>query len=647
MRVANNIIMGAIATLGLLLTGCAAQAPAEPVEADLRLMETTDIHAYLLGYDYFERQPTDAYGLAHTAALIKKARAEVPNHVLIDNGDLIQGSAMGNWAAAEQQENAVHPAIKVLNYLEYDVGNLGNHEFNYGLDFLQQTLAGANFPYISANVFEARAGESWAYPLVAPYLIQEHSVVADDGSEHALSIGFIGFVPPQIMRWDSQHLMGNLVARDMVRAARHYIPQMQEEGADIIIAVPHSGLDPHSDGVEFAEQASLMLAQVEGIDAIMFGHQHRLFPGDTSYNGIQGVDNSGGYIHGVPAVQPGYWGSHLGIIDLRLQRTEAGWDVIDSQVENRAVDADYDPQITSLIASEQEATLAMLDEPLGELQADISNFFARVHPDSAVQLVNQAQLAHGRKLQRLGVLDNDLPLLSAAAPFRNGAQGGSDFTHLEAGPLTRGDLSDVYAFPNTIQVVQVSGEQLRDWLEMSARIYQRIEMNTDSPQVLIDPDVPSFNFDMIAGITYEILPQHPARFDSEGQLTGRHHHRIYNLRYNGELVRPSQQFLVMTNNYRAGGGGSFPHLDGSTVIYEGQQEVRQLIADYVRSEATGVQQSIHIEPVEHWRIALPQGTQVHFRGPGATAAVEEAETLRDVEFIEHSDDDYAIFQIKP
>ncbi|MGX5915237.1 bifunctional 2',3'-cyclic-nucleotide 2'-phosphodiesterase/3'-nucleotidase [Aliidiomarina sp. Khilg15.8] len=647
MQAAKKMILTWAAALSLMLTACAAPVPPEPVQADLRLMQTTDIHAYLLGYDYFADQPTQAYGLARTAALIKQARSEMPNHVLVDNGDLIQGSAMGDWAAARQDPEAVHPAIKVLNHLEYDVGNLGNHEFNYGLEFLQQTIAAANFPYISANVFHARAGESWQHPLVSPYLIKQHSVVAADGSQHSINIGFIGFVPPQIMRWDSQHLVGNLVARDMARAARHYIPKMLAEGADIIVAVPHSGIDPQSAGVEFAEQASLTLAQVEGIDAILFGHQHRLFPGDSAYDAIEGVDNNSGYIHGVPAVQPGYWGSHLGIIDLRLQHFEGKWTVTGSQVENRAVGDDYDHEVVALVADEQRATLAMLNEPLGELEQDINNFFARVHPDSAVQLINEAQLVHGRKLQRLGVLDDKLPLLSAAAPFRNGAQGGADFTHIDAGPLTRGDLSDLYAFPNTVQVVQVNGEQLRDWLEMSARMYQRITMNTDKLQELIQPGVPSFNFDMIAGVTYEILPQHPARFDGDGKLTGRHHHRIYNLRYHGELVRPAQQFLVMTNNYRAGGGGSFPHLDGSTVIYEGQQEVRQLIADYVVQEASGSDASITIEPVEHWRIALPQGARVHFKGSGAEAAISQAKTMRDVEFIEHSDGDYAIFQIKP
>lgn len=647
MQATGKTISGWAAALSLMLAACAAPVPPQPVQADLRLMQTADIHAYLLGYDYFAGQPVDTYGLAHTAAVIKQARGEVPNQILVDNGDLIQGSAMGDWAATRQAPSEVHPAIKVLNYLEYDVGNLGNHEFNYGLEFLQQTIAAANFPYISANVFDARAGESWQHPLVSPYLIMQHPLEAADGSKHSINIGFIGFVPPQIMRWDSQHLVGNLVTRDMVRAARHYIPKMQAEGADIIVAVPHSGIDPQSEGVEFAEQASLMLAQVEGIDAILFGHQHRVFPGDSAYDDIDGVDNRAGYIHGVPAVQPGYWGSHLGIIDLRLQQSDGKWTVTGSQVENRAVGEDYDAEVSTLVGSEHRATLAMLNEPIGELEQDVNNFFARVHPDNAVQLINEAQLAHGRKLQRLGVLDEALPLLSAAAPFRNGAQGGTDFTHIDAGPLTRGDLSDLYAFPNTVQVVQVNGEQLRDWLEMSARMYQRIRMNTDAHQELIAPDVPSFNFDMIAGVTYEILPQHPARFDGDGELTGRHHHRIYNLRYQGQLVRPSQQFLVMTNNYRAGGGGSFPHLDGSTVVYEGQHEVRQLIADYVVQKTAGSAASLSIEPVEHWRIALPQGTRVHFRGSGTEAAISEAAKIRDVEFIEHSDNDYAIFQVKP
>src|SRR5690554_5312372 len=209
----------------------------------------------MMGYDYTRQQPTASYGLAHTAAVIQQARAEQPNNLLFDNGDLIQGSALGDWVAEQGSEylvDHVHPVIAALNYLHYDAANLGNHEFNFGLDFLHNTLAGANFPYVSANVFiapnESMSGmrtEGWSQPLVPPYVILEREFKDQAGNKQQLNIGVIGFLPPQIMNWDAMHLNGKLYVRDMVAAAQHYVPKMRAAGADIVVAIPHSGLNDH------------------------------------------------------------------------------------------------------------------------------------------------------------------------------------------------------------------------------------------------------------------------------------------------------------------------------------------------------------------------------------------------------------------
>ncbi|WP_185960739.1 bifunctional 2',3'-cyclic-nucleotide 2'-phosphodiesterase/3'-nucleotidase [Aliidiomarina halalkaliphila] len=647
-----------ILVVGGLLVGCAERIPSdqlEPVRVDVRLLETTDLHAYMLGYDYFRQQDTEAYGLAHTAMLIHDARAENPNHILVDNGDLIQGSAMGDWAAEQGTgylENRVHPIMKALNYLEYDVANLGNHEFNYGLDFMFATLAGAEFPYVSANAFYAESADTsgkyagtWGKPLVEPYVILERDFVDHRGDTQRIHIGVIGFVPPQIMRWDAQHLRDKVQVRDMVSAAQYYIPQMRAAGADIIVAVPHSGLRIYPEYPKFAEQASYQLAGVDGIDAILFGHQHQLFPGSPAYDNLPEVDNVGGYVRGVPAVSPGYWGDHLGIIDLTLERKDNGWQVVDSAVEVRAIDVRVDDALVALLQREQAATLAMLNTPLGMLEQRVSSLFARVRPESAVQLINDAQSWYVRELQAQGELPPELPVLSAAAPFRNGSQSPDDYTLIEAGPFTLGNLVDLYVYPNTLQVVEMTGAQVREWLEMSANAFRRIDPQLSEPQPLF-ARFPSFNFDMISGITYTIDPTQPARYSNQGELIDANSHRIHELRFNGEPVTPEQRFLIATNNYRAGGGGNFPDLDGSTLVYVSDAEVRQVIADYARSQTESNAGKLSVEVDHNWQLIIPNDVVVEFRGSPSSAAEEEMHDIPEL-YREGTDEQgYGIYRLR-
>ncbi|WP_325050531.1 metallophosphoesterase [Pseudoalteromonas sp. T1lg75] len=253
----------------------------------LRVMETTDIHMYLSNYDYFAQAPSETLGLVNTATLIKEARAEVPNSVLVDNGDLIQNSPLGDYEALVRKDDilngATHVAYKAMNLLDYDVANLGNHEFNFGLEFLDATLAGADFPYVNANVYvdDGDNDESNDQNRYTPYYIQDKIVFDSDGNEQTVKIGYLGLTPPQIMQWDNAHLQDKVIAKDIVATAEKFVPQMKEEGADIVIAIPHSGLTA-SAYESMAENTALYLSQVEGIDAILFGHNHRVFPGDAA-----------------------------------------------------------------------------------------------------------------------------------------------------------------------------------------------------------------------------------------------------------------------------------------------------------------------------------------------------------------------------
>lgn len=377
-----------------LLLGLAFLSAASAQTLELRLMETTDIHTNIVPYDYYQDAETDAFGLAKTATLIRAAREEAPNSLLFDNGDLIQGSPLGDYKATIDplEQGETHPVYQAMNLLDYDAANIGNHEFNYGLEFLQKALAGAEFPYVNANVYRPGGTENY----FEPYVLLEREFTDTAGDTHTLTVGVIGFVPPQIMTWDRSNLQGRVVAKDIVATARKFVPQMREAGADLIVAVPHSGFEAgERQGMD--ENAVAYLSRVQGIDAVLFGHAHSVFPSEQ-FEGFPGADLQAGTINGVPAVMPGFWGDHLGVIDLTLERQNGAWAVTGSSAEARPIYdaetetslAETDPEIVKAVSAAHEGTLAYIRSEVAETEAPITSFFAQVLDDPSVQIVNQA-----------------------------------------------------------------------------------------------------------------------------------------------------------------------------------------------------------------------------------------------------------------
>jgi 2',3'-cyclic-nucleotide 2'-phosphodiesterase/3'-nucleotidase len=574
----------------LLLTAC---SPSQEAIVQLRVLETSDIHMHVVDYDYLQDQPSVTVGLARTAALLAVARAEVSNSVLVDNGDLLQGNPLGDFMARHRglQDGDVHPVYKAMNLLDYTVGNIGNHEFNYGLDFLAQSIAGANFPYISANVFHDDGDDdpSNDIPYFQQYLIADQTLTADDGSTHDIKIGFIGFVPPQIMQWDRSNLRGRVIAHDIVDTAAALVPRMKAEGADIVVAIPHSGISTATrEGME--EQTTYYLSQVPDIDAIMFGHSHRVFPGET-YADIDGVDLVNGTINGVAATMPGFWGSHLGFVDLQLSVVDGEWTVLQGtgstrpiyKIENGETIALVEPleEIAAAAAEEHEATIEFVRTAVGEVTAPINSYFALVQDDPSVQVVTNAQKRYVEELIA-GTEYDGLPVLSASAPFKTGGRGGRDYyTEIAAGEIALKHIADLYIYPNTLRVVQVSGAEVREWLEMSAGLFNQVDPDSSDEQDLIAPRFASFNFDVIDGVEYRIDLTQAARYSPDGKLANPDSHRIVDLKYDGQPIDLGQTFLVATNNYRADGGGGFPGLSGDNVIIAAPDANRDVLADYI------------------------------------------------------------------
>ncbi|WP_088278798.1 bifunctional 2',3'-cyclic-nucleotide 2'-phosphodiesterase/3'-nucleotidase [Ideonella sp. A 288] len=599
--------------------------PLRAAELRLRLLETTDVHMNLVNYDYYQDKSTDEYGLAKTVTLIKAARAEAKNSLLFDNGDLIQGSPLGDFVARVRPLPAgqVHPAYKVLNRLGVDAANIGNHEFNYGLPFLRQAIAGANFPYVSANVYldEPGVAPADAKHAFTPYVILERTFVDEAGATHTLKVGVIGFVPPQIMMWDRQHLLGRVTARDILDTARRLVPEMKAKGAQLVVAIPHSGFE-RGETVGFAENSVARLAEVPGIDAILFGHSHGEFPG-RFFAGHPKVDLARGTINGVPAVMPGRWGDHLGVIDLHLDNASGEWKVVHSRAEIRPITdratrkplVDADPMVAEAIAAEHAGTLAYVRAEVAQTSAPIISYFAQVADDPSVQVVSQAQLAYAKRALQ-GTEFEALPLLSAAAPFKaGGRQGWNYYTDIPAGPVAIRNIADLYIYPNTVKAVRLTGAQVREWLEMSAGQFNRIDPAGPPVQDLVNESFRTYNFDTIDGVSYRIDVTRPARYSRDGKLVAPGSRRIVDLRHGGQPIDEQARFIVVTNNYRASGGGSFPGLDGSNIVMDAPDENREALAQYL----AGMKR---IDPSAdgNWRLLPVPGIQLRFLSGAAGVA---------------------------
>lgn len=548
----------------------------------LRILATSDVHGHFNGYNYFN-QHQENKGLVHTAALINKARTEVDTSILVENGDLIQGSPMTDWMVASSHLESTLPLAHLLNTLNYDAANLGNHEFNYGLEYPAKAYQGIRFPLLSANL-HARSGYAKALLKHQPFALIERDMDVGDQVKR-LTIGVVGVLPPQIMQWDAHHVADHVVVEPMVSAAKRASILARAAGADIVVLVAHAGMPKQSTDGHDTEQAVWELAQITGIDAIIFGHQHEVFPGSSVYDTLPHVNSSEGSIFGIPAVQPGVHGEHLGIIDLELQFIAASntWRVKQHNVSVRAVTAAQDQQLVTLLEPAHQATQVFMQQPIGQVQAELSQRLSRLQPTLAMQLIHDAQRWYIERYAKTAQAEwLQLPRLSAAAPFHAALSATStEFTQIEAGAVRLGDIGDLYRYPNTLDVVKVSGAQLKRWLEQSAAALKPGQPN--DPWSWLNHQIASYQFDTFAGLRYRIDPQQPVgkRVTTESPLVN------------------DQQYVVITNNYRASGGGDFANLDGSQTVYRSPDQIQHILIEYLKSLG---EQGYHRELEQNWEV---------------------------------------------
>ena len=579
-----------------------------PTRARIRILATTDLHMNLCGYDYHADKPSQTVGLTRTATLIRQARAEAAQTdaltLLFDNGDSLQGTPMGDYAA--ETDATAHPLMSAFSLLGYDAIGLGNHDFNFGLEKLAGFLRQAPCPVLSSNLRDLGG----VLPdTLQRHMILERSVLCSDGRKHTLRIGVLSLLPPQTLQWDTHYLTGRVEIDDIVDTATRTIAQLRQEGSDIVIALAHTGVGPDA-AQPGMENALTPLSALPGLDAVIGGHTH--LPHAAASEGL------------APSLIAGSAGSHLGVLDLALDYDAAtGWRVTTRTAELRPiVNRDTEGRITSVVkedlalsaalAPSHQATRTRMDEPLGYTSYPLHSYFTFFAPDQALAFVADAQAEALR--QALKDPDaQDLPLLSAVAPGKFGGRSGPQhYTDIPAGPLRMRNVSDLHVFPNLLSAVVIDASGLHDWLEMSACLFNQQHAG-QAPAPLINEDRAGHNFDVLHGVTYQIDLSQPAHFASDGARLTAKGARIRDLRWRGEPVRPDQRFIVATNSYRAGGGGNFTALRRAQVISLPPISLPEMLRRHILSGKARTAPA-----PETWRFAPQPGQRCLVRtGPGA------------------------------
>lgn len=579
----NKLLLSIILSFSMMIP-CSIVSFAD--SAKLKILSTTDIHTAFNDYNYYTDTKDEKSGLVRIATIIKEQRKEAgkKNTLLLDNGDFIQGTPLGDYLARVKKlkKGETYLGVEILNYLKYDAATLGNHEFNYGLPYLKNVLKNANYPYVSSNVLTYGKKK----PFIKPYVILNRKIKTTDGNEKTIKIGIIGAVAPQITTWDSANLDKKIISKDIVSQIKKYVPEMKKKGADIIIALSHSGMGEEK-AENMGENVSYQVSKIKGIDLIIAGHSHKAFPADN-YKEIKNVDIEKGTVNEKPFNISGSYADALGVTDITISNDDGKWKIIDSTTKNIPVydkekqkSVPADKEVKKILEKDHKNVLKYIRSSIGTTKSPITSFFALSQDDSSIQLINNAQIWYAKEKIK-GTKYENLPVLSAAAPFKAGGRGGADYyTNIPEGTLAIKNMADLYVYPNTLYILKITGKDLREWLERSAGQFNKIDPTKNEKQMLINNEFPTYNFDVIDGVTYKIDITQDSKYDRDGKLINPDAKRIVDLMHNGKDVQDNQEFLIVTNNYRAGGGGNFPNININRSVFASPDENRQVVMDYI------------------------------------------------------------------
>ncbi|MER6087952.1 bifunctional metallophosphatase/5'-nucleotidase [Streptomyces bluensis] len=565
---AGVALTGAVAAPGARAADEVQGGGTRPQRYAFTVLGTTDLHGNVFNWDYFTDQEFDDkahndIGLAKISTLVNQVREEKGrrNTLLIDAGDTIQGTQLSYYYAKVDPITAkggpVHPMAQAMNAIGYDAAALGNHEFNYGIPLLRKFEEQCRFPLLGANALDAKT----LRPAFPPYSM--HRLRTPFGRE--VKVAVLGLTNPGIAIWDKANVQGRMTFPGLEEQAAKWVPKLRSMGAEVVIVSAHSGssgTSSYGDQLPYVENAAGLVAeQVPGIDAILVGHAHAEIPEYFVTNKETGKQ--------VLLSEPLKWGQRLTRFDFELVWEKGRWAVekVGARVLNSNA-VEEDPEITKLLADEHEKVVAYVNQVIGTNAAEMRSAEAPYKDVPIIDLINHIQ-ADTVKQALAGTEYAALPVLSQAAAFSRSAV-------IPAGEVTIRDVAGLYVYENTLEARLMTGAQMKAYLEFSANYFVQTAAGTavDPAKLTNANGTPDYNYDVVSGLTYEIDIARPAGS------------RVTNVRFEGAPLDDAQQFVFAVNNYRANGGGNFPHVAGARQVWSDSDEIRNIMIAWVKAKGS-------------------------------------------------------------
>ena len=553
MRIRPSLLALAVTIAGCRTAAIAttAEVPAPPNgEMDLVVLSTTDVHGRMRGWDYYADSSESIRGLTRAATIVDSVRLANPGRVLLlDAGDLLQGNPFA-YIAMKRFSSSSNPIISAMNAMHYDAAAIGNHEYNYGVPYLESAVSQARFPMLSANT----------YKLDGSHAFKSWTMVNRAG----VKIGIVGATTPGVMVWDAENIKGRLKLGDIVPAVRTAAAEARAAGATVVIVSVHSGLnepasyDTVATGLPSENVAARVAREIPGIDLVIYGHSHK--------------EQKDLHIGSTLLVQPKNWATSVGAAHLRLALINGAWKVASSHGET--IQAAHHPEqalVLAVTVSAHKATLAYANTVIGSTRTAWRGDSARLKDTPLIDFILESE----RKASGADLASTAAFTLDAALP---------------PGSVTVAKIAQLYPYDNTLRAVRITGSQLRDYLEFSSRFYTGA-FQSGTPAT--NPGIPGYNFDIVSGVDYII------------DLTKPIGSRITSLTYKGKPVSDKDSFTMALNNYRQTGGGGYAMLRNAPVVYDKQQEIRQLLIDEVRARGE-LKTADYFTP--NWTLAYPGAT---------------------------------------
>ena len=537
----------------------------------LTVFATTDVHGAIYPYNYFDNEPKENALLKFKTYIDKyKAMNDNETVITVDNGDLLQGDVWSEYDSVSAGQALVP---RIINEM-YDVIGLGNHEFNFGLPFLNEFYNQVTVPIVNSNV------DFLDNPLKE--LVRGSYIKEIETEEGTVKVGFLSVVPTQILKWDKFHLEGRVNAEPMTEAVKETTAQLKTAGADIIILLSHTGMsNADNDLTQFGENQAVLMAMMEDIDGIVFGHTHDVFPNGNLLIEDDRIDSDRGTFNNLPMVQPGVSASHLGVLSFELEYNAEAWHV--RQADSRLINAEdivlKDDELADY-QKDHERVLNYLEIPIGKTDYPLNTYFTRVIPSRGVQFVSEATVWFAK--ERAELKDSNTPIIGFNSAVKVGRDGAHDYTDIPAGEMTIADSIDIYKHANTLLIIKITGKVLKEWLEWAASSF-----NDYDGEEILQPNnsrygFPGYNFDTFFDLDYTFDLTKQARYESSAHQIN-DSERVIKMMYKGRPIKDTDEFIVPANNYKV---AYAPFLRDAEILYESDISVRDIVTEYIKSGET-------------------------------------------------------------